>query len=300
MTKNTPKTEIEWPTLGLIFACYLLWALATTVLATWYLPLAIIVAILTITLHSSLQHEVIHGHPLRSKRLSELLVWPPIGLAIPYVRFRDTHLAHHKDANLTDPYDDPETGYLAPKDWARLSVPVQRVLNFNNTLLGRMTIGPLIAQYVFMRDELRMIRAGSSRVLFAWLSHAAGAGLVLFWLAFFGAMPWWAYALSAYCGLSVLKIRTFLEHRAHTHTPSRTVIVEDGGPLAFLFLNNNLHLVHHTHPAVPWYKLPALYRARASEYQKRNQGYCYRSYGQVFRSHLLRPKEPVAHPHYPE
>jgi len=64
---------------------------------------------LVITLHSSLQHEVIHGHPTKWAVVNALLVWPAIGLFIPYARFRDSHLAHHQDARLTDPYDDPET-----------------------------------------------------------------------------------------------------------------------------------------------------------------------------------------------
>ena len=50
-------------------------------------------------------------------------------------------------------------------------------------------------------------------------------------------MPFWAYLLSAYLGLSLLKIRTFLEHQAHEKARGRTVIIEDRGPLALLFLN---------------------------------------------------------------
>ena len=82
------------------------------------------------------------------------------------------------------------------------------------------------------------------------------------WLVTISPMPFWAYALAVYVALSILKIRTFLEHRAHADPAARTVIVEDRGPLALLFLNNNLHVVHHAHPGVPWYALPALYRAR--------------------------------------
>ena len=77
------------------------------------------------------------------------------------------------------------------------------------------------------------------------------------WLLAVGAMPVWAYLLAAYLGWSLLKIRTFLEHRAHEAARARTVIIEDRGPLALLFLNNNFHVVHHMHPGVPWYRLPA-------------------------------------------
>lgn len=93
-----------------------------------------------------------------------------------------------------------------------------------------------------------------------------------------------------------MKIRTFLEHRAHETAQGRTVVIEDTGPLAFLFLNNNLHIVHHMHPGVPWYALPRLYRARRAEFLAANDGYFYRNYLQIFRNYLLRAKDPVPHP----
>jgi fatty acid desaturase len=106
----------------------------------------------------------------------------------------------------------------------------------------------------------------------------------------------WVYLVACYVALSILKIRTFLEHRAHDRASGRTVVVEDRGVLALLFLNNNYHVVHHTHPSVSWYHLPALYSAHKARYLRRNHGYVYRSYGQVFRQFLFRRKDPVAHP----
>jgi fatty acid desaturase len=50
------------------------------------------------------------------------------------------------------------------------------------------------------------------------------------------------------------------------------------------------------HPRVAWYRLPALYRANREKYLSRNDGYVYRSYGEVFRRYFLRVKDPVAHP----
>ena len=43
---------------------------------------------------------------------------------------------------------------------------------------------------------------------------------------------------------------------------ARIVITEDRGPLAWLFLNNNLHVARHRPLNRPWYDLPALYAAR--------------------------------------
>jgi len=98
----------------------------------------------------------------------------------------------------------------------------------------------------------------------------------------------------------VLKIRTFLEHQAHERARGRTVIIEDRGPLAFLFLNNNLHVVHHMHPKLPWYRLPKIYFNNREKYLARNDGYRYASYAEIFRRHLIRAKDPVPHPLYPQ
>jgi len=123
---------------------------------------------------------------------------------------------------------------------------------------------------------------------------------VLAWLFTVATVPFWQYLLAAYLGLSLLKIRTFLEHRAHEKAAGRSVIIEDRGPLALLFLNNNFHAVHHASPRVAWYRLPELYRARRDEVLRRNRGYVYGSYAEVFARHLLRAKDPVAHPLRPE
>ena len=117
------------------------------------------------------------------------------------------------------------------------------------------------------------------------------------WVVALSPMPVWAYLAACYLGLSLLKIRTFLEHQAHERAPGRTVVIEDRGPLALLFLNNNLHVVHHAHPQVPWYRLWGTYDANRGRYLGMNGGYRYRSYAEVFRLHLLRAKDPVAHPH---
>ena len=286
--------RIEWPTLGLIVLCYAVWAGALG-LPVWA---AIPLLTLAIALQSSLQHEVLHGHPFGDRRLGEPLVFASLNLAIPYTRFRDTHLAHHMDARLTDPYDDPESNYLDPAVWEGMTPAMRRLLEANNTLLGRMVLGPLIGQVTFMAADWQLIRAGERGVLAGWLVHIAASAGVLALVAW-SPLPLWAYLLACYLGLGVLKIRTFLEHQAHERARGRTVIIEDRGLLAFLFLNNNLHVVHHMHPKLPWYRLPAIYFNNRERYLRRNDGYRYDSYGQVFRRHLLRAKDPVPHPLYP-
>ncbi len=290
--------DVEWPTLALLIAVYALWAVATTWAAALWLPLGMALAALAIAQHSSLSHEALHGHPFTYPRANVAAVFPALGLFVPYLRFRDTHLAHHCDALLTDPYDDPETNYLDPVVWARLPGTLRAALIFNNTLLGRLIIGPVIGMAVFLRGDWRAIRAGDGAVRRAWLVHLAAMVPVLIWV-WMSPMPIWAYLIAAYGAMSLLKIRTFLEHRAHERSSGRTVVIEDRGPLALLFLNNNYHVVHHMHPQIAWYRLPRLYAQNRAHYLARNDGYVYRSYGQVFRQYLLRAKDSVAHPLWP-
>lgn len=288
----------EAPTLALIIAVYALWLWGTTGL--WHVSplLGWIVVALCIAQFSSLQHEVLHGHPFRSRRANEALVFPGLTLFVPYRRFRDTHIAHHNDPRLTDPYDDPETNYLDPEAWARLGRPARRLLRINNLLLGRILLGPAISTVMFVRGDFRLIRAGDRKVTAAWALHALAVALVLAWLGATGGMALWAYVLAAYAAFGLLKIRTFLEHRAEAAVPERTVIVEDRGPLALLFLNNNLHAVHHLYPGIAWHRLPRVYAEGRDGFQAQNGGYVYRSYAQIFRRHLLQAKDPVPHPLY--
>lgn len=286
--------RIEWPTLALIVACYAAWGVVL-----FWMPVlfggAWLLLIPVIALQSSLQHEVLHGHPFGNRALGEPLVIVSLNLAIPYIRFRDTHLAHHTDETLTDPYDDPESNYFDPAMWAELSWACRTLLTINNTLLGRMLLGPLLGQAQFMAADWRLIRAGAPGVVRAWSVHLVASVVVLALVAA-SPTPIWTYLIACYGGLSILKIRTFLEHQANLSARGRTVIVEDRGPLAFLFLNNNLHVVHHMHPGVAWYRLPAVYAAGREEFLRRNDGYRYASYAQIFRRHLLRRKDPVPHP----
>lgn len=292
------RGPVEWPTLLLTLACYAGWALATTWVAALWLPLGVGLTMLCIALHSSLCHEMLHGHPFRSRALNAALVFPALGLFVPYLRFRDTHLAHHRDSRLTDPYDDPESNYMDPAVWARLPRRVRRLLQFNNTLAGRVLVGPLIGQVAFILGDWRAIRAGDMQVLRGWLWHVPAVVPVLAW-AVWAPIPVWAYLLAAYGAMSILKIRTFLEHRAHETAAGRTVVIEDRGLLAFLFLNNNLHAVHHLHPRVAWYDLPGLFARHRDSFLDLNDGYHFRSYGEIFRRYFRRAKDPVPHPLWP-
>jgi fatty acid desaturase len=294
---TAPSRALEWPTLLMLVLTYSVWVFGTMV---WEVSavLSIVLTGLAVAQFSSLQHEVLHGHPFANQTVNEALVFPAMTFVLPYLRFKDTHLAHHYDPILTDPYDDPESNYMDPAVWARTAPVMRKLLRWNNTLLGRIVLGPAISTCMFLKAELALIRAGDARVRQAWLLNAGGAVLVLAWI-WAVAMPIWGYLLAIYLGVAVLKIRTYAEHRAHTLARARTVIIEDRGPLSYLFLNNNFHVVHHCQPNVAWYQLPALYASKREHYLRRNEAYVYRSYAQIFRQFLFKAKDPVPHPVWP-
>ena len=289
---------IEWPTVFLWLVCWGLWLFVLFVLPLVSMLLAGVVLTLVLVLQSSLSHEALHGHPFSSGRVNDGLAMVSLGLLVPYIRFRDTHLAHHIDERLTDPYDDPETNFYDPAVWARMAHWQQQIMQLNNTLLGRMLIGPLISQVMFMRGDWREMRQGNRAIIGAWGIHLLSSALVIT-VVVTSPMPIWIYLMCCYFAMSVLKIRTFLEHRAHQYSTARTVIIDDKGPLAFLFLNNNLHAVHHLHPQVAWYNLPRLYRDNTDSYDRFNEDYNYRSYAQVIARYFVKAKDPVPHPLWP-
>ena len=289
--------EIEWPTLALLAVTYGVWGLGTL---AWgqSAVLSLIVTGVAIAQFSSLQHEALHDHPFRNPLWNEALVFPSLVVFIPYRRFSCTHLQHHYDPALTDPYDDPESNFFMPQVWAQMSKPVQSLLRMNNTLLGRFLFGPLISSYAFLYTDALLILRGDRAVRWAWVLNLLGLVPVLVWLHWAG-MPLLAYLGAVYLGLALLKIRTFLEHRAHEVFRARTVVIEDRGPLSFLFLNNNFHVVHHMHPSVAWYKLPGLYQDHKAHYLRRNEGYVYSSYAQIIGLYLFKAKDPLPHPIWP-
>ena len=66
--------------------------------------------------------------------------------------------------------------------------------------------------------------------------------------------------------------------------------------MSLLYLNNNLHCVHHSDPGLAWYRLPALWRARREEVLANNGGYRFSGYGEVVRRYAFTSREPVSWP----
>ena len=286
-----------WPTLLVGLAVYGLFFGTTLNWQQIPLPLLVVLGAITAAWHASLEHEIIHGHPTRWPWLNRLLVLAPMLVWLPYETYAQTHRAHHRDQTLTDPFDDPESYYIAQGRWDRLAPWQQKLLRACNSLAGRLTLGAALMILLTWKDEALKFWHGTDQRRRIWATHLALVAGFLAYLHWVCAMPVWLYLLCfSLPGTSLTMLRAFLEHQYAPDPKHRSVIVEASWFWRLLFLNNSLHLVHHQHPALPWYNLPREYARHRDAYQRLNGGYVWPGYGAIARAYAIRSKEPARHP----
>ena len=245
--------------------------------------------------HGSLQHEAVHGHPTRSAWLNSLVAGPPLALWLPFPIYRESHLAHHRAAELTCPSSDPESYYIAPDQWARLPRAGRLLRRALHTAAGRLLVGPFVMVWRLAAAEVRRLREPRRAAI--WLVHAAAVAAVLTWVVAVCRIPLEAYlGLFVYPGLELTLLRSFTEHRPAASPDHRTALVEAGPILSLLYLHNNLHLVHHLWPQLPWYELPRRYRAERAALLVQNGRFAFAGYLEVLRRYAVRGKDSPVHP----
>ncbi len=288
---------IEAPTVFLVLATYGGWLAITWAYRYWPLALVAPVTAVLLTLHSSLQHEIIHGHPTRNARANRLMGIVPLSLWLPFMVYRNEHLAHHLDARITDPLDDPESFYWTPADWARRSSFNRAMLRIQQTLAGRVLIGSFWRIGMFLHKHLRSVIRNEGELRAIWLEHLLWCVPVVAWVTLVCGIPLWMYVLAMVIpGNGILLIRSFAEHRARPAARERTAIVEGSRILGPLFLFNNLHALHHEAPMIPWYRYNARYRLTRDRLIAENGALVYRTYFDLARRFLFRPHDVIEHP----
>ena len=290
--------QLEWPTLALIIIIYGGW-LATT----WYaqaLPWWVLspIGAVLITWHSSLQHELIHGHPTPWRSINRALAFPPLSLWLPFELYRRSHLVHHRDERLTDPLDDPESYYWTGDHWAALGMIGRFLVRVQTTFVGRLLIGPAWNISRFLKNELALVLGPKHANIRVWSNHLLGCAVVIWWVHSVCGLSVWFYLFGfIYPGTSLLLIRSFAEHRAANGVAERTALVENTPFFGLLFLYNNLHAAHHAEPMMPWYEIPAWYRANRERLVAENDGLVYDGYFDVAKRFFLvghdRPQHPT-------
>ena len=292
MSISRRMASLEAPTLLVALVIYGGW-----LALTWWhavLPVWLLVAGggWLVAWHGSLQHETIHGHPTSRPWLNALIGGAPLSLWLPYAVYRRTHLDHHRTPAITDPLDDPESRYLSGREGR-----VARLLGrAESSLPGRMLFGPPLAVGKFLIAEGKRALRTPAGVARDWLPHLFGVAAVLLWLRFCGFGIGGYVLACVYPGLALTLLRSFAEHRADPRPSHRVATIEHAGPLALLYLNNNLHAAHHRAPGLAWYRLPAFHIRHRGALLAANGGLVYRGYGEVASRFLLCPHDRLVHP----
>jgi len=281
----------EGPTWLVAFAIYGGWLALALIHRHVPLAVALPLAIYLTAWQSSLQHETIHALRRVPRALKVALALPPLGLWFPYELYRREHERHHATPELAAPHD-PESFYHDPASWARVWAPLRALYVANQTLAGRLILGPaLLIGRVYANEGRRFLR-GDTADAGIWIVHGALVAALATFLWRSGLNPLWYAAFVAYPAASLGLVRSFAEHRFTQSPRERTVSVESRSLLSLLFLNNNFHDAHHAHPSLPWYELPRRYRGRLA---LRNSVPPLRGYRSVIRRWLFRPIDfPVA------
>jgi fatty acid desaturase len=292
--RHTWTARTDWPTWLLLVGTYAAWF--ALIHASPRLGQALTLALLVplITLWMSLQHELLHGHPTPWPWLNKVLGYAPLAIWYPYTLYRDDHLQHHRDSDLTSPRHDPESRYLSHHAWDRSS-PVERGAHWlNKTLAGRLLVGPLLALAPLFVQQYHRLRRGQGWAM--WLCHGACVALLLTFVTAQGGLSVAGYLLASVLALALSMVRSYHEHRPAEAAQHRSVINEAGWPWRWLFLNLNLHLVHHDLPGLPWYYLPRVYHQRRDDWLRRSGQFLVRGYGELFQRHAWRPIDSPRHP----
>lgn len=292
-----PNWGFEWPTWLVIASLYGGWLALVhffTHLPGWvtYPGLIVLTA-----WFMSLQHEILHGHPTRWPTLNRLFVLFPICPWFPYDIYRDTHLAHHRNEWLTTPGIDPEANYLSAEAYDALGPFQKAVYRSLRSIAGRSAFGSVLAVYHTWKDGLGECFRGNFRYLGTWTIHFSLLAALLWWLhREAGITPLHWVLTIAWPALILAMLRSYYEHRPLNHPSHRIVINEAAWPWRLLYLNNNFHSVHHDHPLLPWYQLPAAYQADRDGYLDRNAQFLIPGYGYLLRRHLFKPVDSPRHP----
>jgi len=259
------------------------------VLPIWLLPLdanwgwtLLPVALLT-NFFWALHHEAIHGgfhedrqHNLRAGRIMAVL----LGSSFHVLRFG--HLMHHRYNR--NPLDRPDTydPAMTPRPRAYLSFLGNLVFGLYLAELAapiacwlpRPAIRRIVDRIYRGEDpSLQAIRVAAHRLfldprrlrlirtdaLLAWLLIALSA------VAFGEHWPMLAAFLIAR-GAMISIVDNVYHFGTPIDRPDYARNLSLPAPLRLLFLNMNLHRVHHQRPALPWWALPAQFRRSKDRY----------------------------------
>ncbi|WP_029888693.1 fatty acid desaturase family protein [Polycyclovorans algicola] len=262
-----PKTPlyqtppVAWPTIAL-FVITLAVSLGTIALAVRdnvHPALAVVILSIAAFVHFTVLHDGVHRSVTRAyPRLNDLIAGisgaflGPVGIC---KAFRHVHFAHHRRTNELDHDPDLWSGHgrwwMLPLQWITvdLAYAVRIFRDWRNISL---------ATWVEMVGFFLLLAGGYTA---AWLT-GWGWEATLYWLIPSRiALPWLAFAFN------------YLPHHPHevvqAHNPYAATNVRRGGEpfMRWAFLHQNMHVVHHLFPSVPFYRYATIWAQNRDEWK---------------------------------
>ena len=248
--RNTP--DIAWPTLRLAFIVLAGFAASVYGVISGALPLLAGALINTVIFYSTytVLHEALHGNIVRHAPKWRW-VNKTVGMAIAAILWmffephKKSHIAHHTKCNTDDDPDIYARGSFGVVSLWR--IPLATLSNFNPV-----TLYQTCRQYHLTNRQLIacFVTFGIYTVVVAALVYAGyGYEFVMLWLVPF------------FVGNSIMLIFfTWVPHHDHMKTGryrDTRVSLWPGG--TFLTQAQNLHLIHHMIPAIPYYRYQATF-----------------------------------------
>lgn len=238
--------ETAWPTLALFLAAAAVHALAAYAGIAGYAPAWLCVLVCGVMAYAQFTplHDAVHKGLSKRPWLNEAVgCLSGAYIFTPFEPFRLNHLTHH--AHTNDPDRDPDF-WVNGKTWLGLALRCATLLEYHhfayfklNARLGRALVTGLGELFLFWA-----VFAG-----FCWAGYAKE--VVLYWF------------LPAKLGTAALGLLfDYWPHRPHTERGRMrdTAVIE---PRFFdpFFLGQNVHLIHHLFPTIPWYRYRSALRA---------------------------------------
>lgn len=226
----------------------------------------------------SLIHEAIHDnfHPVSRINMIAGRVLS-VFFGSPFCVLRLSHLLHHKlnrsPVEGTELYDPDRSSRLR----ASLSYYFQilgglyllEVISSLPSFLPRKLLN-LLEQRFFTRDTLSavLVRSLIKDEALREIRTDGLAILVLFgFSAFFYGQHWELLVIAVMIRAFLV---SFLDNVYHYRTPVNDLFYADNlwlpRPLSKMLLYFNLHGIHHKNPAIPWVKLPEVFRNEAGQF----------------------------------
>ncbi|MEC8050194.1 MAG: fatty acid desaturase [Myxococcota bacterium] len=246
---------VAYPTIVLLVGALTLWGLNVYAFLSGIIPLWLgaIFTVLCGYISFTPFHEATHGNisgKTHNHWLDTICGWlAGLPFWAPYTAFVLVHLTHH--ANTNDPEKDPDY-------WVFSSNPL-------GVFLRTLMVYPNYAVHIFYKIPKRRRRVLRTQIEMLIYLSMLGVGICQLEIYFAGVgeallLAWILPGFLTHCSLSWTL--DYLPHWPHKERAryGQTRVLEGKG-LGILLLGQNLHVVHHLYPHVPFYRYRPVFEA---------------------------------------